>query len=87
MGTGTSKEIESEEINIDIPVNAPHLGSEQYSVHEVHSGTVKAMCLILLITLMSIVLCVIAVKRLCKNMKVMTHQPVMIPKKNVFPDI
>ena len=89
MGKGQSKEIESEEINVVVPVNASHLASDNFAVHEVHSGTVKAMCLVLILTLMSIVICVVAVKKLCKNMRVMAgqqQQQIVVSKKH-FPDV
>ena len=57
MGKGQSEEIESEEINVVVPVNAPCLASDNYEIHEVHSGTIKATCLILLFTIMTIVIC------------------------------
>ena len=61
MGKGQSKEVEEEQININVPVNSPHLAGDKYEVHQYHSGTVKIMCLILLITFMTIIICVIAV--------------------------
>ena len=87
MGKVQSKEIEEEQINVVVPVNAPHLASDKYEVHQYHSGTVKIMCLILLITFMTIIICVIAIKRLCKNMRVIANPQVVVAKKHQFPDI
>ena len=86
MGKGQSKEVENEEFNVVVPVNAPRLASDTYDVHEVHSGTIKAMCVILLFTIMSIVICTIAIKRFCKHVRVMTNPHAVAPKK-IFPDI
>ena len=69
MGKGQSKEIEEEQINVNVPVNSPHLAGDQYEVHQYHGGTVKAMLVILLVLIMAIILCVIAFKRLCKNIR------------------
>ena len=90
MGKGQSKEIENEEISVVGPVNAPRLASDNYEVHEVHSGTIKATCIILLFTVMSICICAFAIKRFCKHVKVMTHaeaNPNSAVAKKHFPDI
>ena len=91
MGKGQSKEIEEEQINVNVPVNSPKLAGDQYEVHQYHGGTVKAMLVIVLILFVAIILCVIAVKRLCKNMRNLgNHQitPAVVYTKNgQLPDI
>ena len=91
MGKGQSKEIEEEPINISVPVNSPHLAGDHYEVHQYHGGTVKAMLVILLVLFMAIILCVIAVKRLCKNMRYLGNTQatpsVVYSKKCHLPDI
>ena len=91
MGSGQSKEIEEEQINISVPVNSPHLAGDHYETHQYHGGTVKAMLIILLIIIMAIILCVIAVKRLCKNIRYLgtapATPPVVYSKKCHLPDI
>ena len=98
MGKGQSKVVEKEEINMVVPVNAPHLGNDNYEMHQVHSGTLRATGVILIFTIMSFIICAIAIKRLCKHVQAMSsHHAVAImnhqaqtmtrPPKNVFPDI
>ena len=91
MGKGQSKEIEEEQINVNVPVNSPKLAGDQYEVHQYHGGTVKAMLVIVLILFMAIILCVIAVKRLCKNMRNLgNHQitpAVVYTKSGQLPDM
>ena len=75
MGKGQSKEIEEEQINVNVPVNSPELDGDKYDIHHYHGGTVKAMLIIILVLFMAVILCVIAVKRVCKNMrKLGNHQ-------------
>ena len=92
MGKGQSKEIEEEQINISVPVNSPHLAGDQYEVHQYHGGTVKAMLVIMLVLLLVIILCVVAVKRLCKNVRNIGNPQMVTPsvvytKKGLLPDI
>ena len=91
MGKGQSKEIEEEQINISVPVNSPHLAGDQYEVHQYHGGTVKAMLVIMLVLFMAIIICVVAVRRLCKNMRNLgNHQitpAVVYTKSGQLPDI
>ena len=69
MGKGSSKQVEDEQININVPVNSPKLAGDHYEVHQYHGGTVKAILVIILVIFMAIVLCIIAVKKLCRNMR------------------
>ena len=69
MGSGQSKEVEEENIMVNVPVNSPKLEGDHYELHQYHSGTVKAMLIILLVIFMAIILCVVAVKRLCQTLK------------------
>ena len=69
MGKGQSKEVEEEQINVNVPVNSPKLAGDTYEVHQYHGGTIKAVLVIMLVLFMAIILCVIAVKRLCKNVR------------------
>ena len=96
MGKGQSKAVENEEINMIVPVNAPRLGTDNYEVHEVHSGTLRATGVILVFTIMSFIICAIAIKRFCKHVQAMTspqavaimnQQAMTRAPKNVFPDI
>ena len=91
MGKGQSKQVEDEQININVPVNSPHLAGDHYDVHQYHGGTVKAMLVIILVLFMAIILCVIAVKRLCRNMRylgnIQATPTVVYSKKSHLPDI
>ena len=103
MGKGQSKEIEEEQININVPVNSPHLAGDKYEVHQYHGGTVKAILIIMLVLFMALILCVIAVKRLCRNMRYLGNNEatptvvytksteatptVVYSKKSHFPDV
>ena len=69
MGSGQSKEVEEENIMVNVPVNSPKLQGDHYELHQYHTGTVKAMLVILLVIFMAIVLCVVAMKWLCKTLK------------------
>ena len=88
---GTGSKEEEEQININVPVNSPHLAGDHYETHQYHGGTVKAMLVILLIVVMAILLCVLAVKRLCKNIKylgaVHDTSSVTYSKRSHLPDI
>ena len=94
MGGTGSKEENEEIVNVNIPVNSPHMAGDQYETHNYHGGTVKAMMVILLIVVMAILLCVLAVKRLCKNIRYMGAMgatpdapPVTYTRKGHLPDI
>ena len=91
MGKGQSKEVEEENINVNVPVNSPDLAGDHYELHQYHGGTVKAMLIILLVIFMAIVLCVVAMKRLCKAFKKAANPQVVASvayaKKSQFPDI
>ena len=91
MGKGQSKEIEEEQINVNVPVNSPKMAGDQYEIHQYHGGTIKAMLVIVLILFMALILCVIGVKRICKNMrKLGSHQitpTVVYTKSGQLPDI
>ena len=91
MGGTGSKEDNEEIVNINVPVNSPHLAGDHYETHMYHGGTMKAMMVILLIVVMAIMLCVLAMKRLCKNIRYLgaIHDtpPVTYTKRNHLPDI
>ena len=98
MGKGQSKQVEDEQININVPVNSPKLAGDHYEVHQYHGGTVKAMLVIILVIFMAIILCVIAVKKFCRNMRylgtmqatptvVQATPTVVYSKKGHLPDI
>ena len=91
MGGTGSKEVDEEQININVPVNSPHLAGDHYETHQYHGGTVKAMMVILLIVVMAIILCVLAIKRLCKNIRYLgatpDAPPVAYTKRGHLPDI
>ena len=91
MGKGQSKEIEEEQINVNIPVNSPKMAGDQYEIHQYHGGTIKAMLVIVLVLFMAIILCVIGVKRVCKNMRKLgspqTTPTVVYTKSGQLPDI
>ena len=91
MGKGQSKEVEEENIMVNVPVNSPDLAGDHYELHQYHGGTVKAMLIILLVIFMAIVLCVVAMKRLCKAFKRAANPQVVASvayaNKSKFPDI
>ena len=91
MGSGQSKEVEEENIMVNVPVNSPKLEGDHYELHQYHSGTVKAMLIILLVIFMAMVLCVVAMKRLCKTFKNAANPPmvatVSYAKNPKLPDI
>ena len=91
MGGTGSKEDNEEIVNINVPVNSPHLAGDSYETHNYHGGTVKAMMVILLIVVMAILLCVLAFKKLCKNIRylgaVPDAPPVTYAKRSHLPDI
>ena len=92
MGKGQSKQVEEEQININVPVNSPHLAGDHYEVHQYHGGTVKAMLVIMLVLILVIILCVVAVNRLCKNVRNIGIPQTVTPsvvytKKGLLPDI
>ena len=91
MGSGQSKEVEEENIMVNVPVNSPKLEGDHYELHQYHSGTVKAMLIILLVIFMAIVLCVVAMKRLCKTLKNAANPPmvatVSYAHKSKLPDV
>ena len=91
MGSGQSKEVEEENIMVNVPVNSPDLAGDHYELHQYHGGTVKAMLIILLVIFMAMVLCVVAMKRLCKAFKNAANPQVVASvsyaKKSQFPDI
>ena len=91
MGSGQSKEVEEENIMVNVPVNSPKLEGDHYEIHQYYNGTVKAMLIILLVIFMAIVLCVVAVKRLCKTLKNAAHPPVVATvsyaHKSKLPDV
>ena len=91
MGGTGSKEDNEEIVNINVPVNSPHLAGDSYETHNYHGGTVKAMMVILLIVVMAILLCVLAFKKLCKNIRylgaVPDAPPVTYTKRSHLPDI
>ena len=69
----------------------PNLAGDHYELHQYHGGTVKAMLIILLVIFMAMVLCVVAMKRLCKAFKKAANPQVVASvayaKKSQFPDI
>ena len=91
MGGTGSKEENEEIVNINVPVNSPHMAGDYYETHQYHGGTVKAMMVILLIVVMAILLCVLALKRLCKNIRYLGAMPdaptVAYTKRGHLPDI
>ena len=91
MGKGQSKEVEEENIMVNVPVNSPDLAGDHYELHQYHGGTVKAMLIILLVLFMAIILCVVAIKRLCKALRNAANPQmtasVAYAKKAQFPDI
>ena len=91
MGGTGSKEDNEEIVNINVPVNSPHLAGDSYETHHYHEGTVKAMMVILLIVVMAILLCVLAFKKLCKNIRYLGAMPdappVAYAKRGHLPDI
>ena len=91
MGGTGSKEENEEVVNINVPVNSPHMAGDYYETHQYHGGTVKAMMVILLIVVMAILLCVVAFKRLCKNIRYLGAMPdapaVAYAKRGHLPDI
>ena len=92
MGKGQSKQVEEEQININVPVNSPHLAGDRYEVHQYHGGTIKAVLVIMLVLILVIILCVVAVKRLCRNVRnigvpQMATPSVVYTKKGLLPDI
>ena len=97
MGKPQSKIVEKQETNIVVPVNSPHLGADNYETHSVHSGTLRATGVIIVFSLMSFIICAVAIKRICKHMKRMTSLPAVAimsqaqaaskSNKNIFPDI
>ena len=97
MGKPQSKIVEKQETNIVVPVNSPHLGAENYETHTVHSGTLRATGVIIVFSIMSFIICAVAIKKVCRHIKrvssipvaIMSHQAQAIPtsNKNIFPDI
>lgn len=98
MGKPQSKIVEKQETNIVVPVNSPHLGADNYETHTIHSGTLRATGVIIVFSIMSFIICAVAIKRICKHIKrvsslpavaIMSHQAQATPKsnKNIFPDI
>ena len=91
MGGTGSKEDNEEIVNINVPVNSPHMAGDSYETHHYHGGTVKAMMVILLIVVMAILLCVLAFKKLCKNIRYLGAVPdtptVTYTKRGHLPDI
>ena len=98
MGKPQSKIVEKQETNIVVPVNSPHVGADNYDTHTIHSGTLRATGVIIVFSIMSFIICAVAIKRICKHMKRVTNLPAVtimsqqaqaVPKsnKNVFPDI
>ena len=91
MGGTGSKEDNEEIVNINVPVNSPHMAGDHYETHMYHGGTMKAMMVILLIVVMAVILCVLAMKRLCKNIRYLgaipDAPPVTYTKRNHLPDI
>ena len=91
MGGTGSKEENEEIVNINVPVNSPHLAGDNYETHNYHGGTVKAVMVIILVVVMVILLCVLAIKRLCKNIRylgaVSGAPPVAYTKRGHLPDI
>ena len=97
MGKPQSKIVEKQETNIVVPVNSPHLGAENYETHTVHSGTLRATGVIIVFSIMSFIICAVAIKKIFRHIKrvssipvaIMSHQAQAIPtsNKNIFPDI
>ena len=38
MGKGQSKEVEEENINVNVPVNSPDLAGDHYELHQLHES-------------------------------------------------
>ena len=98
MGKPQSKIVEKQETTIVVPVNSPHLGEDNYETHVIHSGTLRATGVILIFSIMSFIICAVAIKRICKHMKRVTSLPAVTimsqqaqaaskSNKNIFPDI
>ena len=91
MGGTGSKEENEEIVNINVPVNSPHLAGDHYETHQYHGGTVKVMMVILVIVVMVIILCVLALKRMCKNIRYLGAIPdvpkVSYIKRSHLPDV
>ena len=91
MGSGQSKEVEEENIMVNVPVNSPKLEGDHYELHQYHTSTVKAMLVILLVIFMAIVLCVVAMRWLCKTLKNAAIPPVVATvayaHKSKLPDV